>query len=122
MRDDGNSAERLKVKIMNDQKLECTDDLITRLHGSGRFRRDKHTLYPLDARNLTAADMLEKLAAEMTLSDEDWALLEPHYQSKAWPKAINQAARQVNFSRHPRTAAAFVQLLVKNLNEHRVVA
>ncbi|MGM4893133.1 hypothetical protein [Tardiphaga sp. 839_C3_N1_4] len=84
---------------MNDQKSECTDDLITRLKASGRFRRDKHAAFPLDSRNLPAAEMLEKLASEMTLSDEDWALLEPHHLSDAWPRAINLAARQVNFSR-----------------------
>ncbi|MGM4906926.1 hypothetical protein AB8B21_02285 [Tardiphaga sp. 866_E4_N2_1] len=73
----------------------CSDNLASILGKSAQWRLRMKASYPADSRNGKAADMLERLASEITLTDEEWALLDPHYSwaSETWTKVVSAARR-----------------------------
>jgi hypothetical protein len=74
-------------------KDSCSETLASVLGKAAQWRLKMKAAYPADNRNGKAADMLERLASEMTITDEEWALLEPHYSraSEIWTQAVSAA-------------------------------
>jgi hypothetical protein len=78
------------------------------------WRRGLNAKYN-DSRNGRSASLLETLSGELKhLTDQQWAELEPYYNSKAWPGAVSLVCREVGF-KHVDTVPAFVRRLVSTL-------
>ena len=68
-------------------KIDCVECLARSLERSAVWRRSLSTKFPDDPRLLRAAEASEKLAVEATvMSDEQFALLQPHFDwaSPSW--------------------------------------
>jgi hypothetical protein len=82
-------------------KEECVDFILRVLERTSTWRKSLATKFPDDARNLRAANTLEKLAIDApSLTDEQFRELEPYFNSwdsEKWRSALNQAARSVAF-------------------------
>jgi hypothetical protein len=66
-----------------------------------------------DRRYARAAKRLEKLAGEAaSLTDSQWAALEPHFKSDRWHDAVRQTSRLLGFAIKKMSLSYFVHKLV----------
>ena len=99
---------------MLDKKHNCIDDLRGNARSTGGWRRGLNAKYN-DPRNGRAAKVLETLSGELkNLSDEQWAEIEPYFNSNTWCKSVSEVCRQVGF-KHVDTVPAFIARLVSTL-------
>ena len=99
---------------MFDNKHICIDDMRGNARSTGGWRRGLNAKYN-DPRNGRSASLLETLSADLKhLTDEQWAELEPYFNSNTWCASVSQVCRQVGF-RHVDTVPAFVARLVSTL-------
>jgi len=105
---------KLKNRQMINNKQSAITDLGASLRHTANWRRELSKKFINDARNIRAAETLERLANEVNeLSDESWLLLASHYSwcSPAWSDAVSLASRHVEF-RNVKTLSAFMDCLV----------
>src|ERR1700709_1887137 len=95
-------------------KQSAISDLGASLRRTAIWRRELSKKFINDARNIRAAETLERLANEVNeLSDDSWLLLAPHYSwcSPTWSDAVSLTSRHVEF-RNVKTLPAFIDCLV----------
>jgi hypothetical protein len=94
---------------MMKNKQSAITDLGASFRRTAIWRRELSKKYN-DARNIRAAETLERLANEVNdLNDETWLALAPHYSwcSPIWSDAVSLASRRVEF-KNVSTLSAFV--------------
>jgi hypothetical protein len=72
----------------------------------------KQNEFSHDPRNAQAAKRLRELASQLCISDDAWALLEPHFNGAdaRWLAAVTETNRDVGFRKHPRDFAAWLEI------------
>ena len=99
---------------MFDNKQNCIDDLRGNTRSTGGWRRGLNAKYN-DPRNGRSASLLETLSGDLKhLTDEQFAEIEPYFNSPAWLSAVSLVCRQVGF-KHADTMPAFIARLVSTL-------
>jgi hypothetical protein len=109
--------------MMNNKQSAITD-LGASFRRTAIWRRELSKKFINDARNIRAAETLERLASEVNeLSDESWQLLARHYDwcSPTWSDALSLASRHVEF-RNVKTLSAFIDCLVGILSQNEIAA
>jgi hypothetical protein len=110
---------------MIEEKEDCLDSLIFGLNRTAEWRKKMAAKYPLDPRNVRAADCLSQLASEAKeLSDRDWLQLQPHsgWANERFREAISDAARAVGFVHKVKDLSSFVKHLLEVLSQPSIAA
>jgi hypothetical protein len=99
-------------------KKDCIQSLRASLASTAQWRLNIADKCPTDRRYARAAQRLEKLASEVpSLSDSQFAALEPHFKSNRWYEALRHVSRQIGFSIRKASLQFFVRCLVRALDE-----
>jgi hypothetical protein len=109
---------------MMNNKQSAISDLGASFRRTAIWRRELSKKFINDARNIRAAETLERLASEVNdLSDESWQALAGHYSwcSPAWSDAVSLASRYVEF-RNVKTLSGLIDCLVGILSPSSVAA
>jgi hypothetical protein len=108
------TAGYFESRYMFDNKHICIDDMRGNARSTGGWRRGLNAKYN-DPRNGRSASLLETLSADLKyLTDEQWAELEPYFNSPAWSSSVSLVCRQVGF-KHIDTVPEFIARLVSTL-------
>jgi hypothetical protein len=99
---------------MLDQKFNTINDLRGSARSAGGWRRGRGAKFN-DPRNARAENLLYTLSAEIkTLTDDQFAEIEPYVDCPAWRSSVSQVCREVGF-KNVDTVPAFVARLVEIL-------
>lgn len=104
--------------MLNNNKDDLANYLHRALSACAKWREQQGDRYPTDeARNRKAAARLAQLASDISIPDSVWASIAPHYNeaSNRFLAAVSDANRDVEFRRHPKNFAAYLQILASNL-------